>query len=28
MVAGKSDQRVMTKDAAAVATPVGFTGTE
>lgn len=28
MVAGKSDQRVVTKDAAAVATPVGFTGTE
>jgi soluble lytic murein transglycosylase len=28
MIAGKSDQRVVAKDAAAVATPVGFTGTE
>ena len=28
MIAGKSDQRVVTKDAAAVATPLGSTGTE
>lgn len=28
VIAGKSDERVVTKDAAAVATPVGLTGTE